>query len=70
MLAWSDLLAAEPEPVTDQAMEQLRSHFSEAEVVELTLLAGATMMLNRYCTALDLPTSAGTLAKLKSEDFS
>ena len=66
---WSDALAAGPEPVTDEVAANLREHFSEPEIVELTLLAGATLMLNRYCTALDLPTSAATLAKLESENL-
>jgi hypothetical protein len=35
--------------------------------VELTLVAGATLMLNRLCTALELPTSAATLARLEAE---
>jgi alkylhydroperoxidase family enzyme len=47
--------------------EHLREHFAEHEIVELTLVAGATLMLNRLCTALELPTSAATLARLQAE---
>lgn len=43
--------------------------FGDHAVVELTLAVGATLMLNRSCTALDLPTSAGTLACLAAEGF-
>jgi alkylhydroperoxidase family enzyme len=45
----------------------MRAHHSEAEVVELTLLCAATMMLNRYCSALELPTSPATLQRLATE---
>lgn len=67
---WSDALADGASPVSDEMMAAVREYFSEPEVVELTLLAGATLMLNRYCTALSLPASAGTLAKLESENLS
>lgn len=67
LVAWSDLMADAAAPVSDEAVAALREHFSEAEVVELTMVAGATLMLNRYCTALELPTSRGTLAKLEAE---
>lgn len=66
---WSDALASGPEPVSDEAMANLREYFSEPEIVELTLLSGATIMLNRYCTALDLPTAAATLARLENENL-
>jgi AhpD family alkylhydroperoxidase len=67
LVAWCDALCAAPEPVPDAAAERLCEHFAEHEVVELTLVAGATLMLNRFCTALELPTSAGTLARLRAE---
>ncbi len=31
------------------------------------LIAGATAMLNRFCTALELPTSPATLARLAAD---
>jgi hypothetical protein len=39
----------------------------DPELVELTLVASATLMLNRYCSALGLPTSASTLSRLADE---
>jgi AhpD family alkylhydroperoxidase len=66
LVAWCDALCAAPEPVPDSTAERLRRHFAEHEVVELTLVAGATLMLNRFCTALELPTSPGTLARLRA----
>ena len=67
LVAWCDALCAAPEPVPNAAAERLRGHFAEHEVVELTLVAGATLMLNRFCTALELPTSPATLARLEAE---
>jgi alkylhydroperoxidase family enzyme len=54
--------------VSGDVSSRLREYFSEHELVELALLAGATAMLNRFCTALELPASAATLARLAAED--
>ncbi len=51
-------MAGHTGPVGDEPAAKLRELFADHEVVELTLLVGATMMLNRSCTALALPTSA------------
>jgi AhpD family alkylhydroperoxidase len=67
LVAWCDALSAAPEPVPGAAAERLREHFAEHEVVELTLVAAATLMLNRFCTALELPTGPATLARLEAE---
>jgi AhpD family alkylhydroperoxidase len=67
LVAWCDALCASPEPVPDGVAAGLREQFAEHEVVELTLLAGATAMLNRFCTALQLPTSPSTVERLGAE---
>jgi AhpD family alkylhydroperoxidase len=67
MLAWVDAVAGDRGGVAHAAGERMRAHHSEAEVVELTLLCAATMMLNRYCSALELPTSPATLQRLATE---
>lgn len=41
--------------VTDEVMAALRSHFSDAEVVELTVTAGAYAMVPRMLQALGVP---------------
>lgn len=66
LVDWCDALCAAPEPVPDEVMAPVREHFAEHEVVELTLLGAATLMLNRFCTALELPTSPATLAQLEA----
>ena len=39
------------------AMEQLKQHWLEFEVVEITMVISTTIMLNRYCIALGIPVS-------------
>jgi AhpD family alkylhydroperoxidase len=38
-----------------EAVERLRPHFTEPEIVELVTLGATTVMLNRFATALELP---------------
>jgi AhpD family alkylhydroperoxidase len=64
LLSWVEAVADGPGPVSTPLANALRSYFTDAQVVELTLLIGATVMLNRFCTALDLPTSPEVLAEL------
>ena len=67
LLAWVDALAGERGGVATAAFERMRMHHSEPDLVELTLVCAATMMLNRYCSALALPTSPATLQRLAAE---
>jgi AhpD family alkylhydroperoxidase len=66
LVAFCDAYCNAPEPVPADVGRGLRTHFAEHEVVELSLLAGATAMLNRFCTALELPTTPGTRARLEA----
>ena len=43
--------------------------FEAHEIVELTLLAATTVLLNRYASALRLPVHAGTIDRLATEGF-
>jgi AhpD family alkylhydroperoxidase len=67
LLAWVDAVAGGRGAVAPEIGAALRAHWSEAETVELTLLCSATMMLNRYCSALALPTRPATLRRLAAE---
>jgi AhpD family alkylhydroperoxidase len=67
LLTWVDAVAGGRGTVAAEAAEGMKAHHSDAGVVELTLLCATTMMLNRYCTALELPTSPGTLERLAAE---
>ncbi len=67
LLDWVDAVAGSTGPVSPEIGDALMSHFAEPDVIELTLLAGTTMMLNRFCTALGLPTSPAALARLAED---
>lgn len=69
LLAWVDRVARGTGEVPDAIAAQLAPHFSQADVVEITLIAATTLMLNRFCSALSLPNSATTLARLREEGF-
>lgn len=64
LVAFCDAYCNAPAPVPEDVIEALRASFLEHEVVELSLLAGATAMLNRFCTVLELPTTPATRARL------
>ncbi len=67
LIRWTNAVAIGPQSVTDELKQEFKSQFSEAEVVELTLLVGATILLNRYATALDLPVAATHVEFLRNE---
>jgi AhpD family alkylhydroperoxidase len=69
LLRWVDAVAVGPGPVPEAARHAAREHLSEADLVELTLLVGATLLLNRFCTALDLPTPPKVLRQLAEEGW-
>ncbi len=66
VIGWCDALVGTG-PVGPRSKTALRGCFADHEVVELTLLVTTTLLLNRFCTALDLPTSADVLARLAAE---
>jgi AhpD family alkylhydroperoxidase len=67
LLDWIDAVASAPGPVPEKVSAAFRAHFAEPDVVEVTLLIASTMMLNRFCTALELPSSPATVARLAEE---
>jgi AhpD family alkylhydroperoxidase len=66
LLEWIDVVAR-PGPVDDQARAGVLRHWDHYEVVELTVVVGATLLLNRFATALALPTGRETLDRLARE---
>jgi AhpD family alkylhydroperoxidase len=52
---WVDLVTLAPDEVTDELTARVLDHVREDQLVELTLVAGATTMLNQYCTSLGIP---------------
>ncbi len=67
LVAWVDALARGRGAIEDALQARMASCFSEAEIVELTVVTTATMMLNRYCTALGLPVNPATVTRLRAE---
>jgi AhpD family alkylhydroperoxidase len=67
IVAWNDAVALGPGTPPEAVAAALLEHVGEADVVELTLLVGATLMLNRFATSLGLPTSPETLQRLTAE---
>lgn len=67
LIAWVDAVAVGRGPAPEEVTARATEAMSHPELVELTLVAGATLMLNRYCSALGLPTSPATLARLGEE---
>jgi len=63
LIAWCDALAA-PGPIDPRTREWFLSGRADHEVVELTLLIATTLLLNRFCTALELPTSPEVAVRL------
>lgn len=70
VVLWCDAVHAGTEQELAVARAALGKHFDDGSVVELTVCATATLMLNRYATALRLPTSPQTLARLAREGLS
>lgn len=67
LIAWVEEVALGRGAAREEVTARAREAMSDPELVELTLVVGATLMLNRYCTALRLPTSAATLQRLAEE---
>jgi AhpD family alkylhydroperoxidase len=67
LIRWTDAVALGPGEINNELKKEFKKNFNEAEVVELTLLVGATILLNRYATALELPVAAVHLEFLKNE---
>ena len=67
LVAWCDAVAHG----VDSDLEQARAGLAadDARVVELTLLVSTTVLLNRYATALALPTSPDVRARLLEEQL-
>jgi len=66
LIRWVDVVA-NGGPVADSERAAVLSHWCNHEVIELTTVIGATLMLNRFATSLDLPTSAEVLTRLGRE---
>ena len=69
LITWIDAIAFGRGAIAAPANEAITSNYADHEIVEITVLIGATMLLNRYATALQLPVGASTLERLAVEGF-
>lgn len=53
----ADHLASDPQEMTDEFFEELRSEFPDEAIIELLLFAGLEVGLDRFCIALRLDTT-------------
>lgn len=60
LAAFADALTTDPAGATSH----LRPHFRDHQIVELVVLAATTTFLNRFCTALELPTDSRDIERL------
>ena len=66
LIAWTDAVAGN-QAIPDSLTTEVKNVFSDHEIVELTLLVGCTLLLNRYATALRLPVGEATIDRLAIE---
>jgi AhpD family alkylhydroperoxidase len=69
LLRWVDSVAVGPGQVPADVRADMTRHWADHEVVEATVVVGATLMLNRFATSLGLPTAADTTRRLTAEDL-
>ncbi len=50
-------------------MGKLKALWADYEIVEITMLIGTTLMLNRYCIALGIPTALEHVEWLNKQDW-
>jgi AhpD family alkylhydroperoxidase len=69
VVTWVDAASTSTGAVPDALASIARRTLGDRRVMELTVTVGATALLNRIATALRLPTSPETLARLASLGF-
>lgn len=70
LIAWTDAMSNGANSISADIKEQMKQHYSDAEIVEFSLCIGATIMLNRYATALSLPVDPEHILILNKYGFS
>lgn len=69
LIAWTDAMSNGSHAVSDELRESMTQLFSDSEIVEISLCIGATIMLNRYATALSLPVDSEHIKLLKQNGY-
>lgn len=55
LVDWVDRFTLDPSGMTDELLARVLDHVRDDQLVEVAVLAGATQLLNQYCTAFDIP---------------
>ena len=55
---WVDRYVTDPRGVDDGLVARVLDHMRDDQLIELSILIGATQLLNDYCTAFDVPPQA------------
>ena len=67
MIGWIDALAGATGEIPDDVWIAARAHWAEYQLIEVCVTVGATMLLNRLATGLQLPTAPAVLDRLTAE---
>ena len=59
IVAWVDQVTRDAGGVSDELVAATLDHVRDDQLIELTVLAGTVTMLNRYCTAFEIPPPDG-----------
>ena len=69
LIAWTDEVATGRGAASEATTTAMTTSFADHEIVELTLLASVTLLLNRYASTLRLPVATPTIERLTAEGF-
>jgi AhpD family alkylhydroperoxidase len=58
LVEWVDAYVLDPAGIGDELVARVLDHVRDDQLIELALLIGATELLNKYCTAFDIPPPA------------
>ena len=70
LIAWTDAMCNGANAIPTSLKDQMTQQYSEADIVEFSLCIGATIMLNRYASALSLPVDPEHILMLNEKGFS
>ena len=55
IVEWTDRYVCDPHGIDDELVARLLDHLRDDQLIELSILIGATQLLNQYCTAFQVP---------------
>ena len=55
LIEWVDRYVLDPGSIDDELTARVFDHVRDDQLIEIALVAGATQMLNHYCTAFAIP---------------